>query len=316
MKICFLGQGKDICDLVEYIDSHVQHNVTGVVTYPKEEHDLDSLEHDCEKKYGLYRSVFEVASNNNLDLLETSNINHDKAINWIKEKDPDLLFCFRLREILKKNFLNSFKGIIVNIHIGELPNYRGSGAMSWMILNNEQTTAVTYHYIDHGIDDGDILLQSTLPIGEKDYPIDIYKNASRVIQKTAPSLIESISNRTVELRKQNLTKGQYFPRLNTLKDGKINFDWDPTEVERFIRAFGWPFAGAFFEFKGVVFHVAEAKVGKKDKKYHKFLNGLVVSVYPEVEVVCGGEIIKIITLRDGNDTISARQVLKPGTRLK
>ncbi len=44
-----------------------------------------------------------------------------------------------------------------NFHPGILPNYRGSGAYSWCLINKEKTTGVTLHEIDPDIDHGGII---------------------------------------------------------------------------------------------------------------------------------------------------------------
>lgn len=51
-----------------------------------------------------------------------------------------------------------------NFHPGLLPEYRGSGAFSWAIINGEKTTGVTLHELDVDIDHGPILDRAEFPI--------------------------------------------------------------------------------------------------------------------------------------------------------
>ena len=104
MNICFLGQGKEICEIGKILRSQ-NDNVVGIVTYPKEEHLSDYLEHECEKNYDLYSSVFDYANDNNIPLLESINLNLTETIEWILDKNPELLISCRSRTIFKNEWI-------------------------------------------------------------------------------------------------------------------------------------------------------------------------------------------------------------------
>src|SRR5258708_5890382 len=147
MRICLMGQGLEICRMAEGLP-RLGHDLVGLVTYPRELHAADSAEHQAEEKAGLYASVFETAERLGVGLLEAADVNASTAVSWLAERKIDLIITFRLRSILRKPVLSMFEGRIVNTHIGHLPHYRGSGAMSWMILNGERSSAVIYHLIE------------------------------------------------------------------------------------------------------------------------------------------------------------------------
>src|ERR1700722_17787732 len=52
----------------------------------------------------------------------------------------------------------------INLHASLLPKYRGAAPVQWAIARGETVTGVTTMRIDAGLDTGDILLQSELPI--------------------------------------------------------------------------------------------------------------------------------------------------------
>ncbi len=295
------------------------HKVVGIMTYPKTEHEKDTLEHEYETVEGLYESVFEFAETNLIQIFEANNLNHKEPLEWLKEKDPDLVISWRNKTILNNVFLDMFKKKIINIHIGKLPKYRGSGAMSWMILNGEKKSAVTVHYIDEKIDTGNIISQIEFSIPENSYPIDIYKIASRIINSNVPKIVESWSDTKEKSIPQQESEASYYPRLNTATDGELSFDFSPLEFCRFVRAFGWPYLGAFFPHKGRKFHIGEAKIPtNSDKTFHAFMNGLVISQDDKngsITVVTGRKTVEIISIRKGNSKIKANELLKPGTRL-
>ena len=56
----------------------------------------------------------------------------------------------------------------INLHASLLPKYRGAAPIQWAIARGESVTGVTTMRIDAGLDTGDILLQSEIPIAPED----------------------------------------------------------------------------------------------------------------------------------------------------
>ena len=109
MNICFLGQGKNLCDLIEFYLNNKDFKVVGAITEPFNEIEKNSAEIDCEKDFNLYRSIYDVTDSFKIDLLETSNCNSEETLKWLKDKEVDLLICFRLKQkIDRKCFRSNF----------------------------------------------------------------------------------------------------------------------------------------------------------------------------------------------------------------
>ena len=86
-------------------------------------------------------------------------------LNQFKSKEIDYIFCFGSK-ILKKTLINSYKNKIINFHPSLLPKYPGLNAIDQAILNNEKELGNTAHFIDEGIDTGQIILQSRIDSNE------------------------------------------------------------------------------------------------------------------------------------------------------
>src|ERR1700749_258222 len=52
----------------------------------------------------------------------------------------------------------------INVHASLLPQYRGAAPINWAVMNGETETGVTTFLLQHAIDTGNILLQTTVPI--------------------------------------------------------------------------------------------------------------------------------------------------------
>lgn len=83
----------------------------------------------------------------------------------IGELDPALAVVHGYRLILRRPVLDRLPDRIVNLHISHLPYNRGADPNLWSLL--EDTPAgVTIHYVDEGVDTGDIIAQRRLEIGD------------------------------------------------------------------------------------------------------------------------------------------------------
>lgn len=79
---------------------------------------------------------------------------------------------------------------LFNIHFSNLPKYKGMYTSAMTILNNESETGVTFHYIDSGIDTGDIIAQKVFPIEPEDTSRDVYKKCIRYGVELCKEMLE------------------------------------------------------------------------------------------------------------------------------
>ena len=95
------------------------------------------------------------------------NINNKASVEFVKSLNVDYI-VYAGGGILKKRFINSAKKGVLNIHSGPLPHIRGMNACEWSLFYGLYPT-VTIHYIDAGIDTGNVL---------KSYIVNVEKNDS------------------------------------------------------------------------------------------------------------------------------------------
>ena len=107
-------------------------------------------------------------------------------LNQFKSKGIDFVFCFGSK-ILKKKLINHFKNKIINFHPSLLPKYPGLNAIDRAIQNNETELGNTAHFIDEGIDTGQIILQSRINANEfvnYDTVLDLQIGMLRILWNT------------------------------------------------------------------------------------------------------------------------------------
>ena len=54
----------------------------------------------------------------------------------------------------------------INVHASLLPKYRGAAPLQWAIIEGESVTGVTTMQMDEGLDTGDMILKTEIPIAE------------------------------------------------------------------------------------------------------------------------------------------------------
>ena len=108
------------------------------------------------------------AKKHNIDYVKNKNINSEEFISYISKFECDLFVSMSFNQIFKTEIINLPKYKTINCHAGMLPFYRGRNILNWALINDEKEFGITVHYVDEGIDTGDIILQRSYPISDND----------------------------------------------------------------------------------------------------------------------------------------------------
>jgi methionyl-tRNA formyltransferase len=145
----------------------------------------------------------------------------------------------------------------LNVHASLLPKYRGAAPIQWAIAQGETITGVTTMRIDAGLDTGDILLQSELPIGAQDTAETIAPKLATMGAELMIKTLQGLQAGTVHARPQDHAQATLAPLLKK-DDGHIDFHRTATEIWNRLRGFQ-PWPGAFTTFRGKNLHVWSAR---------------------------------------------------------
>ncbi|MFA6552387.1 MAG: formyltransferase family protein [Candidatus Paceibacterota bacterium] len=215
--------------------------------------------------------------------------------------------------IVKFGLISLFKGKILNLHDQRLPENRGGGGFSWIILMGEKTGRCTLHLIDEGIDSGDIISVKKFVFGPKCLkPIDYYKKILKEDESFVTKFIDKVlAGKSFKKIVQNEEESTYWPRLNTKINGYINWSWSAEEIKKFICAFDDPYDGAStFLNKKRVF-LKNCSVFKSKYNFHPFQAGLVFKITAGkffVAAVGGIVVVEKVLDETGNDVGSLLRV--------
>jgi len=83
---------------------------------------------------------------------------------WLEERGLELVVLAGYMHLLTKPFLDRFPERIVNVHPSLLPAFPGAHAIADALAAGVETTGVTVHYVDEGLDTGAVITQAEVPV--------------------------------------------------------------------------------------------------------------------------------------------------------
>jgi methionyl-tRNA formyltransferase len=188
---------------------------------------------------------------------------------WLAEggrADPDFLFSFYYRYLLKAPWLDVPRRGALNMHGSLLPQYRGRAPVHWAIIHGESATGASLHYMLEKPDAGALVDQQAIPILDNDTALDVSLKvadaAQQVLRRSLPALLAG----TADARPLDLARGSYFGRRRP-EDGRIDWRQGARAVHDLVRAVAPPFPGAFTDVNGCRLAVLETRMDEQPVRH-------------------------------------------------
>jgi len=109
---------------------------------------------------------------------------------WLEEHGAELVVLAGYMHLLTRPFLGRFPGRIVNVHPSLLPAFPGAHPIEDALAAGVETTGVTVHLVDDGIDTGPILVQEQVPVEPRETLEDrLHAVEHRLLPETVAELI-------------------------------------------------------------------------------------------------------------------------------
>lgn len=235
LKIIFFGNHTVGVQVINVLNRYGC--LSGVVAHPEDPED------------GVrYLSVYENAKKLKVPLIRISP-KSPILLEFIEQINPDLIFVTDYRYLLPEEVFLKAKLGAVNLHPSILPKYRGRASLNWAMINGEREVGLTAHFIDHGVDTGDIIKQILLTVNENDYIGDVLNNIYPLYNKITEEVIENFISGTIIRQKQDNSAASIYPARKP-NDGIIDCAKDAWDILNFIKALSKPYPGAFFNYGG------------------------------------------------------------------
>ena len=259
-----------------------------------------------EKTDPTNKLMVNTAQNLGLDIIEYNISLSDKGfLQRIKNLNADIGVVASFSKKLPKELLQLTKDGFINLHPSKLPDYRGANPYSHVIMNGEEESAITLHFMDETYDTGDIISQYCFDLDLNETMGTLFNRTNQMCASMLYEALDYYENHSFPRRPQP-TGGNY-KKAETLSFEKKNIfiDWNKSaeEIERFIRALN-PFIGALTYYNGVILRINSAYVIEKN---HDYAPGTICDTKSSLKVACGKDILEVDSIQyDGMFISSGR----------
>ncbi len=116
-------------------------------------------------------------------------------VKQLRDAEVDLIVLAGYMRMLKGPMLEAFPRRIINIHPSLLPKFPGLEAWRQALEAGESMTGCTVHFVDEGMDSGEIIAQVNVPILAGDNPTRLHARIQEAEHKLYPEVIQRFARR-------------------------------------------------------------------------------------------------------------------------
>jgi len=187
-----------------------------------------------------FSPVKDLALENKIKIFQPESLRDGNIFEEIKNIKPDLFIVAAFGKILPKVILEISKYGAINIHASLLPKYRGASPVQCAILAGEKETGITLMKMNEKMDEGDILAQEKIEIGEDETADVLLEKLSQLSATMIAGFVPDWAQGKIKPISQNHSRSSYCKRV-LREDGKIEWNKTAEEICRAWRAYcPWP----------------------------------------------------------------------------
>ena len=252
------------------------YEVTAVVTQP-----------DKPKGRGktlLPTPVKEEAMKHDIPVYQPLKVRDPEFVETLKELEPDMIVVAAFGQIIPKTILDMPKYGCLNIHASLLPKYRGAAPIQQAVIDGEKESGVTIMQMGTGLDTGDMLLKTVVPLDEKETGGSLFDKLAAVGAELCVETMQMLENKTATFTPQD-NEASTHTKMISKELGDIDWKKPAVEIERLIRGLN-PWPSAYTHLDNKAFKIWKARVVETDGAYAP---GCICKVGKNTMVVQTGE---------------------------
>ncbi|MFB2663094.1 methionyl-tRNA formyltransferase [Shewanella mangrovisoli] len=291
------------------INSH--HNVIAVYTQP---------DRPAGRGKKLTASpVKELAVSHNIPVYQPGSLRKEPAQQELAALNADIMVVVAYGLILPKVVLDTPRLGCINVHGSILPRWRGAAPIQRALWAGDKETGVTIMQMDVGLDTGDMLLKTYLPIEDDDTSATLYEKLALQGPDALLQALEGLANGTLAAEKQDEALANYAEKLSK-EEARLDWRKSATQLWQEVRAFNpWPVS--YFEHQGNTIKVWQTQVSTTSSNAAP---GTIISASKKgIEVATGDGVLTLLSMQlPGKKPLSVADILNargdwftPNTRL-
>lgn len=231
------------------------YEIAGVVTQPDKPRGRG--------KASSMTPVKEAALELGLTVYQPSRVREQSFMDTVRALNPDVIVVSAFGQIIPKALLELPRYGCVNIHASLLPKYRGAAPIQWAVMDGELVSGVTIMQMDEGLDTGDMLAKTEVPLDPDETGGSLFDKLSRAGAELLIRTLPALEQGTLTPEKQPLESPTAYARMIRKEDGRIDWNLEAEAIERRIRGLN-PWPSAYTELKGKILKIWRAEVLPKE----------------------------------------------------
>ena len=130
---------------------------------------------------------------------------HDREIiGALRERQIDLVCLAGYMRILSRDFIDAYRGRILNIHPSLLPSFAGLEAQKQALAHGVKVAGCTVHFVDETLDGGPIVAQRVVPVREDDTVESLSERILQQEHELYPEAVATVLARVQATQAANL----------------------------------------------------------------------------------------------------------------
>lgn len=236
------------------------------------------------KSHSTYENFKQFALARNMNFIEWDNLKDPQFLEHIKSLHFDAAVVASFNYKIPKELLEIPAAGFINIHPSLLPKYRGGNPYSSVIMNGEEETGVTIHFMDEGFDTGDIITQKRVPLSPIETMGTLFNRLNLLGMQMLTGVLRDFEKGDLPRYKQ--PQGEFITG-QSIKDEDLFIDYSKSvnEIDRFIRALN-PFLIASTTFRSNMIKIFTADVVNADSS--KYPAGSIAAVEEDKFYIAAG----------------------------
>lgn len=186
-----------------------------------------------------------IAAEYGVSLYRVRNANDPASVELLNGLNLDVLCVIGWSQILQPPALRCARLGCFGAHASLLPANRGSAPINWALIKGEAQTGNTLMRLSEGVDAGDIVGQTPIPISPFDNVATLYDRVAETNCEMVLELLKDLAKgKPLQAQPQSHDGSPLLPRRRP-EHGLLDWAQPARKVYDFIRALTRPYPGAF-----------------------------------------------------------------------
>jgi len=279
MKFGIIGNDQMVLSCIQLLQQRPDAEISFVIYDLRRLNPMNSIDTFCKT--------------HNIEAKGITRLNSPEILSFIQSKAPDYILSINNFWVIRENVLAIPGKGSINFHNSVPSRYHGLNIPSWVIINGEKTHGAMWHFVEPGIDTGDVIIYDEFELTKNE-------TAASLMVKCIKKGIEMFATVLDKLFNDNITRSPQVPNASYFgkhdypaNKGYIDFNDSMVNIERLVRGLNYhPFANTYLY----------AKIANNEKE---LIVNAVTAIPVEYKTTAG----KIVYTKDGSFAVECKDGL-------